>query len=119
MPSLVGQVIMTLMDAAGNPSVAITWFFNPNTSALRNNPNPWTSPDGTVWPAGSGAVIGDNLTGKEVIMRINDAAGAMVRRVRLPAGGRAVTAAQLASAPPPDGPYTVTQDFSGLTFDLS
>jgi hypothetical protein len=45
--------------------------------------------------------------------------GNLIRRVTLPAGGRSVTATQLANAPSPDGPYTTTADFNGITFDLA
>lgn len=119
MPALTGQVISSITDASGNPAVTVTWFFNPVTRALRNNPVAWTSPDGTVWPIGSGALIGVNQLGRQVRVRINDLQGNEIRRVTLPAGGRALTAAQLASAPAPDGPYTSADDFNGLTFDLS
>ena len=119
MPALNGQVITTITDAAGVPVVTVTWFFNPANGNLRNNPQPWTAPDGTVWPAGSGALIADNQLGRPVRVRINDANGVQVRRVNLPAGGRAVTANQLANAPAPDGPYTTVTDFNGLTFDLA
>lgn len=119
MPALIGQVISTITDAAGAPAVTVTWFFDPVTRGLRNNPLPWTAPDGTVWPAGSGALIADNQMGRTVRVRVNDENGAQVRRVNLPAGGRAVTVSQLANAPAPDGPYTTSADFNGLTFDLS
>jgi hypothetical protein len=119
MPALSGQVITTITNAAGAPAVTVTWFFNPANGNLRNNPTQWVAPSGTVYPAGTGALIGDNLLGRAVRMRINDAGGNQIRRVTLPAGGRSVTAAQLAAAPPPDGPYSVAADFNGLTFDLS
>lgn len=119
MPALNGQVITTLTDAAGVPAVTVTWFFNPVTRALRNNTAAWTAPSGTVYPIGSAALIGDNQTGRQVRMVINDAAGNMIRRVTLPIGGRAVTATQLANAPAPDGPYTTLDDLNGITFDMA
>lgn len=119
MPALSGQLIMNLTDSTGQPAVTVTWFFNPTTLALRNNPTDWTDPSGTVWPAGTGALIGVNLLGRTVKMRINDAGGALIRQVNLPAGGRSVTAAQLRNAAPPDGPYQSATDLNGLTFDLS
>jgi hypothetical protein len=119
MPALSGQVISTIPDAAGVPAVTVTWWFNPANGNLRNNPIPWTSPDGTVWPIGSGALIAANQLGRTVRVRVNDENGNQIRRVTLPAGGRAVTASQLANAPAPDGPYTNQADFNGLTFDLS
>jgi hypothetical protein len=119
MPALNGQVITTITTATGVPAVTVTWFFNPATGNLRNNPVPWTAPDGTVYPAGTGALIADNQLGRTVRMRINDENGNQIRRVQLPTGGRSVTANQLANAPAPDGPYLTTADFNGLTFDLS
>jgi len=119
MPALTGQVITTITDASGEPVVTVTWFYNPANSNLRNNPASWTAPSGTVYPAGTGALIGDNRLGRMVRMRINDAGGNQIRRVNLPAGGRSVTANQLANAAPPDGPYTTVQSLNGLTFDLS
>jgi hypothetical protein len=97
----------------------VTWFFNPTTRALRNNPQAWTSPAGTVYPTGTGALIAANQLGRQVRVRINDEDGNLVRRVTIPAGGRSVTATQLANAPAPDGPYTSADDLNGLTFDVS
>lgn len=119
MPALNGQIITTITDGTGAVAVCATWFYNPATGALRNNPAAWTSPDGTVWPIGSGALIAANQLGRTVKVRVNDAGGNQIRKVSIPAGGGALTAAQLAAAPPPDGPYTTAADFNGLTFDLS
>lgn len=119
MPALNGQVIITLTNAAGQAAVTVTWFFNPSTRALRNNQQAWTAPDGTVYAAGSGALIADNQLGRTVKLRVVDAEGNLLRRVNIPAGGRSVTANQLANAPAPDGPYTSADDLNGLTFDLS
>lgn len=119
MPALNGQVITTITDGAGLSVVTVTWFYNPANGNLRNNPAAWTAPGGTVWATGAGALIADNQLGRQVRVVVNDAAGSMIRRVTISAGGRALTAAQLAAAPPPDGPYTNATDFNGLTFDLS
>lgn len=119
MPALSGQIMMTIPDATGAPALVVTWFFNPTTRALRNNPTSWTAPSGTVFPAGTGALIADNQLGRAVRVRVNDEAGNLVRRVQIPAGGRSATATQLANAPAPDGPYTTADDLNGLTFDLS
>jgi hypothetical protein len=118
--ALSGQVITTITDGSGSPVVCVTWFFNPSTLALRNNPAAWTDPSGTTWPAGSGALIGANLLNMAVRMVIRDGSGSILRRVLLPAStGRKATAAQLAAASPPDGPFTLATDLNGLTFDLS
>lgn len=119
MPALTGQVITQLTTSTGAPAVTVTWFFNPANGNLRNNPAQWTAPDGTAYPAGTGALIADNQLGRAVRMRINDPQGVLLRRVQLPPGGRSVTANQLANAPAPDGPYTTSADLNGLTFDLS
>ena len=119
MPALSGQVIVTVTKDDGTPAVTVTWFFNPANGNLRNNPTQWTAPDGTVYPAGAGALIADNQLGRAVRMRINDENGNQIRRVQIPSGGRSVTANQLANAPAPDGPYLVATDLNGITFDLS
>lgn len=119
MPALNGQVITTITDGTGTPVVTVTWFFNPVNGNLRNNTVAWTAPSGTVWAIGSGALIADNQLGRQVRCTISDENGNLIRRVTLPAGGRSVTATQLANAPAPDGPYTTTADFNGITFDLA
>jgi hypothetical protein len=119
MPALSGQVTSAVTKNDGTPAVTVTWFYNVSTYALRNNPIAWTAPSGTVYPIGSGAIIADNLLGRAVRMRINDASGVLIRRVQIPIGGRAVTANTLANQAPPDGPYTTLQDLNGITFDLS
>lgn len=119
MPALSGQIIVTVTKDDGTPAVTVTWFFNPTNGNLRNNPQQWTAPDGTVYPAGTGALIADNQLGRQVRMRINDENGVQIRRVTIPSGGRSVTANQLANAPAPDGPYTKATDLNGITFDLS
>lgn len=119
MPALDGQVFTTIPDGNGGIGVTVTWFFDPATRILRNNPLAWTAPDGTVYPAGTGALIADNQLGRQVRVRVNDQDGNQIRRVTIPAGGRSATKAQLAAAPAPDGPYVTAADFNGLTFDLS
>jgi hypothetical protein len=119
-PALSGQIITTITDGTGAAIVQVSWFFDPTTLVLRNNPIAWTDASGTVWPIGTGAIIGANLLNKAVRMVIRDSGGTVVRRVRLPAGtGGSYTKTQLANAAPPDGPYTVSTDLNGLTFDLS
>jgi hypothetical protein len=119
-PALSGQVITQITDAQGLPMVTVTWFFDPTTRVLRNNPTAWTALDGTVYPIGTGALIADNRTNAQVRVRVNDQSGTMIRRVTIPAsGGRSLTKTQLANAPAPDGPYVSSDDFNGLTFDLS
>lgn len=119
MPALSGQIITTIRDGDGNVAVEVTWFYDPATRALRNNPQAWTDADGTVWPANAGALIANNMTGRTVRIFINDASGNLLRRVSLVAGGRAVKAAALAAQGPPDGPYTTADDFNGISFDLA
>jgi hypothetical protein len=118
-PALTGQVIVGVTKDDGSPAVTVTWFYNPATRALRNNPAQWVAPDGTVYAAGTGAMIADNQLGRAVKLRINDANGDQIRRVQIPVGGRSVTATQLRNAPAPDGPYETADDLNGITFDLS
>lgn len=120
MPALSGQIITTIPDGTGAVAVEVTWFFNPATRALRNNPQAWTDSDGTVWPANAGALIANNRLNRQVRVKIVDqVTGDLIRRVTLPIAGRAVKAAVLAAQAPPDGPYVSADDFNGLTFDLS
>lgn len=119
MPALTGQVISTITDAQGQAVVVVTWFYNPATLVLRNNTVQWVSPDGQVFPIGAGALIAVNLSGLALRMRINDETGALVRQVQIPVGGRALTALQLRNAPAPDGPYNLSTDLNGITFDLA
>lgn len=119
MPALSGQVITQITDGNGQPMITLTWFFDPTTRVLRNNPTAWTAPDGTVYAAGTGALIADNRTAVQQRLRINDENGDLLRRVTIPAAsGRSVTKNQLANAPAPDGPYVSADDFNGITFDL-
>lgn len=108
MPALNGQVISTLRDAAGNTLILATWFYNPATGALVNGT--FVTSQGSQ----NGALIVDNLTGRQVRVVVRDAAGAELRSVNVPAGGVTRTAAQMASAG-----YTTVQDLNGLTFDLA
>lgn len=111
---------MTITDAVGAMAVQVVWFFNPTTRALVNNPAPWTDGDGTVWPTGSGALIGVNVTDHQVVTVVRDAGGAVIRRVTLPPdGGHPVKAAVLAAQTPPDGPFTSADDFNGMSFSLA
>jgi hypothetical protein len=108
MPALNGQVITTLPDDSGNVLILATWFYDPVTGALIN---------GTyVTSRGSqtGALIVDNLTGRQVRVVVRDATGAELRSVTVPTNGVTRTAAQMASAG-----YTTVQDLNGLTFDLA
>jgi hypothetical protein len=119
-PALSGQVITQITDAAGNPAITVTWFFDPATRVLRNNTVAWTAPDGTVYPAGTAAAIGDNRTNvqQKVGVVVN---GVQLRWLTIPAGGaRTGTATQLANLSPANGgPYTTADDLNGLTFNLA
>jgi hypothetical protein len=119
MTALSGQVVSTLYGPASAVAVQATWFFNPASGALRNNPAAWTDGAGKTWAAGTGALIAANETGKQVRVVIYDGGGNAVRQVKIPNKGASATVAQLAAAPPPDGPFTTAADFNGLTFDLS
>ena len=65
------------------PAVAATWFYDPDTSLLWDNPVEWVAPSGRVWPAGSGALIADNLLERQVRVVIRDEAGAELREVKM------------------------------------
>jgi YD repeat-containing protein len=120
MTAVSGQVITTITDGNGAVAVQVTWFYDPTTRALRNNPITWTDGNGTVWAVNAGALIAVNNTSKVVRALAYDSQGNVLRQVKLPANsGRAVKAAVLASQPPPDGPFTTADDFVGFTFDLS
>lgn len=117
MPALSGQIITMLRDGQGNPQIIVSWFFDPATGALRNAPNPWTSPSGKVW---SGVcLIGDNPGGRAVALTITNPTTGTVKTLSIPATDRSLTAAQLAALPAPNGPFTQSSDLNGLSFDLS
>lgn len=115
-----GQITMTLPGPAGDPAVFVSWFFDPDTLVLRDNPTSWTDPTGTVWDPGTGALIGVNNLDRDARMVIYGDGGATVRQVLLPATATfSATAEQLKNTPPPDGPYLLATDLNGLSFDLS
>ena len=120
MPSLVGQVESTIYTANGQPAITITWFFDNTTRVLRTNPAQWTAPDGTVYPAGSGALIVDNALPKQIRVEVN-VGGTVVRWIDVPAStNRAFSPTQLANISPANGgPYTTAADFNGVTFSLA
>lgn len=113
-----GQITVSIADADGN-TLAVAWFFDPASRVLRDNPQPWTGPDGVDWPAGTGALIAQNGFGRGVRVRVNDQHGDLLRQVAVPAGSSAVSAADLAAATAPDGPFATADDLAGATFDVS
>lgn len=113
MPALSGQVISTLTDANGNVAIVATWFYDQATGNLRNGT--WTSERGTF----NGALIADNATGRTVKVNVANTDGTVARTFSIPTSGRALSAADLAAVPPPNGPVTTNAQLSGLTFDLT
>jgi hypothetical protein len=120
MPALSGQVITQITDASGNPAITVTWFFDPATRALRNNTVAWTAPDGSVYPVGTAAAIGDNRTAspQKAGVVVN---GTQLRWLNIPPHGATTgTATQLANLSPANGgPYTTADNLNGLTFNLA
>jgi hypothetical protein len=99
MPALNGEVISTLRDVSGATLIAVVFFYDPTTRALRNSTYT-TVQDGTK----TGALIADNT---------NDAQGNS-RTISVPAHGAALTVAQLASRG-----LNSLDDLNGFTFQLA
>lgn len=112
MPALNGEVIITITDAGGSPIFVIFEFFDATTKALRDSPQ--VTSDGLK----TGALVVDNMTAKPQRITVTDGTGA-VRTVNVPARGVALTAAQLAAIPAPDGPFLTIADFAGLSPSLT
>lgn len=108
MPALVGQVVMTLRDAAGAVVIQYTASWVDGTGAMRN------ATVSTSTGNRNGALVVDNLTGVQKRVVVRDAAGEEIRSVAVPAAGAALTVAQLSGA----GIANIS-DLNGLTFDLT
>lgn len=115
MPAAVGRMEASIPAPGGGLGVAYAYFFDPATGLLRDNPTPWTSPDGTVWLVGTGALIADNHLTFSVWIRVNDDNGQLIRQIKLLPGGRGVKAAALAAQTPA---FVSKDDFLNLTFDI-
>lgn len=107
MPALNGGIITTVTDESGTAIFVIYQFFNPSDGSLRNATQ--ATSDGTK----TGALIVDNMTTRSQTITVDGAGGQ--RRINVPAKGTALTVAQLASIPPPDGPFATIGDLSGLS----
>lgn len=107
MPALNGEVITTVTNAAGAPIFVIYQFFNPADGTLRNATQ--ATSDGSK----TGALVVDNMTAKSQTLTVDSAGGQ--RRISIPANGAALTVAQLAAIPPPDGPFATISDLAGLS----
>jgi hypothetical protein len=117
MPALIGQVIMTVTDNTGAPLMIVTWFYDPVTFNLRDNPTTWVAATGQSFPAGTGAVICVNNTGGNARLIVLDNDGVtVIRQISIPQAGRAATATQLAALNPP---YTTLADMAGMSFDVA
>lgn len=111
MPALTGEVISTLRDGSGNTIIAVVFFFDPNTRALRNDVYT-TVQDGQK----TGALIADNVTSGPITVVLTNDVNGNSRTVNVPAHGRALTAAQLAALP---RPLTTLDDLNGFTFQVA
>jgi hypothetical protein len=110
-PALSGEVISTLRDATGNTVIAVVFFYDPVTRALRDDVYT-TVQDGTK----TGALIADNTTTRAITVQLTNDAGGNARSISVPAHGRALTVAQLAALP---RPLTTLDDLNGFTFNLA
>jgi|SRR5206468_12232183 hypothetical protein len=108
MPANPGGVRSTLTDGNGNPTFVIDEFYDPATFALRDRTIT------TSVGSRTGALIVDNMTGKTQQITATSDAGT-VKTFSIPPSGRALTAAQLAAIPAPDGPILTIQDLAGLS----
>jgi hypothetical protein len=103
-----GSMIGTVNDANGDPLFVTYQFWDPTTFALRDQAQATST--GTK----TGALIVDNLTGKPQTITVQGKTGVQ-KTINVPASGAALTAAQLANIPPPNGPFNTIQDMAGLT----
>lgn len=113
MPALDGQSISTIRDGDGNTVIAVVIFWDPATGLLRED-DYTTVQDGVK----HGAVIADNVTNRSITLILENATNGSARTVSVPARGRALTLAQLASLPGMSNPPK-HDDVRGFTFDLS
>lgn len=113
MPALSGADISTITDGTGQPVFVVYRFFDPVTYDLRDASQ--VTSTGTK----TGAVIVDNMTGKQQAIVVRDQSGAVIRSFNVPRQGVALTAAQLAALPPPNGPVTNISDIAGIQSSLT
>lgn len=113
MPALSGQVVMTLRDGTGATVIQMTINYTAATGVLRDAVVPTSAGNRT------GALVVDNVTGRTVRVLVRDSVGVESKSFSIPSSGRALTTAQLAAVPAPDGPITTVADLSGMTFDLT
>ena len=111
MPALIGETISTITDGSGAPIFIIYEFFNASDGTLRNATQ--ATSDGSK----TGALIVDNRTSRAQAITV-DAAGGQ-RTINVPANGAALTVAQLAAIPPPNGPFATIFDLAGLSPSLT
>lgn len=104
---------MTLRDGNGATVIQSTTNFTAATGALRDAVVATSAGNRT------GALVVDNVTGATQRVLVRDPSGAEVKSFSIPSSGRALTVAQLAAVPPPDGPITTLADLAGLTFDIT
>jgi hypothetical protein len=109
MPALNGEVISTLRDVSGATLIAVVFFYDPTTRALRNSTYT-TVQDGTK----TGALIADNTTGQAITVVLTNDAQGNSRTISVPAHGAALTVAQLASRG-----LNSLDDLNGFTFQLA
>jgi hypothetical protein len=88
-------------------------FFDPATGNLRD------ATQATSAGARTGALIVDNMTGGSQRVIVSDAAGNEIKTFNIAANGQALTVAQLAALPPPNGPIRKYADLAGLSPSLT
>jgi hypothetical protein len=113
MPALNGQVVMTLRDGTGATVIQYTMSWTPATGNLRDAVVATSTGNRT------GALVVDNQTGRTVRVLVRDTTGTDIRSFSVTPSGAALTVAQLAGIPAPNGPVTTMAQLSGMTFDLT
>jgi hypothetical protein len=111
-PALTGGVVSTIYDATG-PVFIVSQWYDPATGNLRDQAT--STANGTK----TGALVVDNRTGRTQRVTVTNPETGTVKTFTIPATGTALTVAQLAAIPPPDGPVTTIHDLAGLSPSLT
>jgi|SRR3954470_24951332 hypothetical protein len=113
MVALPGAIVGTLYGPAGTPVFTVYEFYTSETFSLRD------ATQATSRGNRTGALIVDNQTGRAQQITVTGTGTGTVKTFNIPPNGQALTVAQLAAIPPPDGPFTTIQDLGGLSPSLT
>jgi hypothetical protein len=112
-PALNGEIISTITNETGQPVFVIYEFYDPATRAMRD------ATQATSTGTRTGALIVDNMTGRTQSITVSNPETGTVKTFSIPSSGSALTAAQLAGIPPPNGPINTIADLAGISPTLT